>query len=115
MAGGSQMNLRRAYLYIRFFVGLLVNLGASGSGTSWANAYGNPQAALANAACTEIWVAQGTYKPTNGTDRTISFVLKSGVALYGGFAGSETLLTQRNLAVNPTILSGEIGSAAAAD
>ncbi len=45
-----------------------------------------------------------------GTDRTISFELKNGVAIYGGFAGTETLRTQRNPATNVTVLSGDIGS-----
>ncbi|HEX5837368.1 MAG TPA: choice-of-anchor Q domain-containing protein, partial [Anaerolineales bacterium] len=57
----------------------------------------------------EIWVATGVYKPTSGTDRSVSFVLKNGVAVYGGFAGTEILRDQRDLALNPTILSGDIG------
>jgi len=52
----------------------------------------------------------GTYKPTSGTNRTISFQLKNNVALYGGFAGTETLRSQRNSAVNLTVLSGDIGA-----
>lgn len=58
----------------------------------------------------EIWVQQGTYKPTTGTDRNETFVLIDDVTLYGGFVGTETLLTQRNWTANPTILSGDIGT-----
>ena len=69
----------------------------------------------------QIWVAAGTYVPTsnfpNGSEnRCKSFVLKSGVAIYGGFAGTETDLSQRETEdlpfyfTNPTVLSGEISS-----
>src|SRR5262245_49553430 len=81
-------------------------------GSSWANAFTSLQSALTNAAVhsgDQIWVARGTYTPTSGTDRTISFVLDAGVAVYGGFAGTETALSQRNVATNVTTLSGEIG------
>ena len=85
----------------------------SGSCGSWAKACGL-RYALASVAVSgdQIWVTKGTYKPTSGTDRTISFVLKNGVALYGGFAGTESSLSQRDPAVNVTILSGDIGVAA---
>ncbi|MGB0432165.1 MAG: choice-of-anchor Q domain-containing protein, partial [Bacteroidia bacterium] len=39
-----------------------------------------------------------------------AFYLKGGVEMYGGFAGTETTLGQRNL-TNTTILSGDIGTA----
>jgi hypothetical protein len=55
----------------------------------------------------EIWVAQGTYYP--GTLRTDSFILKTGVKIYGGFKGGESTLGQRNIWENLTILSGNIG------
>ena len=54
----------------------------------------------------EIWVAAGEYKPTTGDDRTISFVLKDGVAIYGGFAGGETARDQRDWELNATTLRG---------
>ncbi len=43
-----------------------------------------------------------------GTDRSATFQLKNGVAVYGGFAGTETARNQRNPAANVTILSGDI-------
>jgi hypothetical protein len=90
-----------------------VNGVATGSnnGLSWANAFTSLQSALADAqAGDQIWVAQGTYKPTNSTDRTISFALDNGVAVYGGFAGTETQLSQRDWVHNLTTLSGAIGT-----
>ena len=86
------------------------NASGANNGSSWGDAYINLQSALAAAVSgDEIWVAAGTYKPTSGTDRTVSFTLKNGVAVYGGFAGTETLRTQRNPTANATILSGDIG------
>ena len=66
---------------------------ASGAnnGSSWDDAFTDLQAALAAAEWgDEIWVAAVTYKPTIDTDRTKSFVMTAGVAIYGGFAGGET-------------------------
>ncbi len=81
-----------------------------GTCNSWANAC-TLHSALDNAGSgAEVWVAKGTYYPTTGTDRTETFQLKSGVAVYGGFAGNETARNQRNPKANVTILSGEIGN-----
>ena len=93
---------------------IYVKADATGAnnGLSWANAYTDLQAGLAAAEWGgEIWVAQGTYKPTTSTLRTVSFVLEAGVGLYGGFAGAETERGQRNWETNATILSGDIGIA----
>ncbi len=93
---------------------LYVNASVSGGaadGSSWTDAYADLQSALSTAASgDEVWVAAGTYTPTAGTDRSATFALKSGVALYGGFAGTETLRSQRDWVANHTILSGDIGS-----
>ena len=93
---------------------IFVRASASGAnnGTSWTNAFTSLQSALAAAASgDEIWVAAGTYKPTTTppADRMISFALKNGVGVYGGFAGTETMRSQRNPNVNVTALSGDIG------
>lgn len=86
--------------------------GGTGSGNSWANASSNLQAMInASSPGDQVWVASGTYKPTTTTDMSISFSMKDGVGIYGGFNGSETLLSQRNWTTNPTILSGDIGIA----
>lgn len=86
--------------------------GGSNTGASWANAYTDLQSALANfPACTDIYIARGTYKPTQTADRTISFNIRPSLAVYGGFAGTEASLDDRLLAANQTILSGDIGAA----
>jgi predicted outer membrane repeat protein len=90
-----------------------VKTGASGTGDSWASAYPDLQTALADSNCSEIWVAQGTYYPDEGTgqtndDRTSTFTLKNNVAIYGGFDGMETLRTDRDWEGNTTTLSGDI-------
>ncbi len=94
---------------------LYVDADAVGANTglSWADAYTDLQSALTTARANpaeypEIWVAAGTYKPA-ASDRAISFNAISGVALYGGFAGGEATLDERDPEVNPTILSGDLG------
>ncbi len=82
--------------------------GGLNNGSSWTNAFTNLQTALGTPACTEIWVAAGVYKP--GASRTNTFNIKSGLLVYGGFVGTETLLGQRNPTANITILSGDIDS-----
>ncbi len=91
-----------------------VDGGATGAnnGTSWANAFIELQTAIDVAEINspaQVWVKAGTYYPTTGTDRTISFTMKNDVEIYGGFAGTETLLSQRDWIANETILSGDIG------
>jgi hypothetical protein len=94
-----------------------VNHAATGlnNGGSWSNAFTELRDALAFAAAQpsirEIWVAAGTYTPTTYTDpssRSVSFNLQDNLAIYGGFAGTETDLSQRDIAANPTILSGDL-------
>ena len=111
---------------------LYVKADATGANTglSWVDAFTDLQSALNYTGCfqsltgtsaAEIWVAGGTYKPTTGSDRTISFTMKAGVAMYGGFVGTETNLGQRPR-INPvtgnpssTTLSGAIGAAGNSD
>lgn len=88
-----------------------VKAGSQGDGSSWASALPNLQKALQQAVPGQsIWVASGTYLPTPTTDRTVSFIIPDGVQLYGGFSGFETMVEERDLENNKTILSGDIGA-----
>lgn len=90
---------------------IFVQAGSNGDGSSWANAMGDLQQALKAAqAGDQIWVAAGKYLPTKSADRTIAFRIPTDVEIFGGFAGNETALDQRDWKNNVTILSGEIGS-----
>jgi hypothetical protein len=79
-----------------------------GNCLSWATACSFQYALAIAASGDELWVTAGTYKPTSGTDRTATFQLKSGVAVYGGFVGTETARAQRNPTTNLTTLSGDL-------
>ncbi len=83
--------------------------GGSGNCTSWATAC-DLQTALTTAGTgSEIWAAAGAYKPTTDpANRTATFQLVGGVAVYGRFAGTEISRDERNPAVNVTILSGDL-------
>ncbi len=97
---------------------IYVNKNATGSnnGSSWQNAYTDLQLGIAQSMFgDEIWVAAAVYKPTTGTSTLITFSVKNGTKLYGGFNGTETLLSQRNFDLNATILSGEIGAGTSND
>lgn len=97
-----------------------VKVGAMGDGSSWLQASGSIQDMIdASQAGDEVWIAAGTYKPErllkSNKDRSYAFVLKDGVALYGGFAGHETSLSNRARGERPwefqseTVLSAENG------
>jgi predicted outer membrane repeat protein len=95
---------------------------AGGDGQSWLTAADDLQPALDLAALfagdvDEIWVAAGTYRPDRGTgDRFAEFELSiNGTAVYGGFAGDESDLAERDVEANVTIMSGDLAGNDGAD
>lgn len=76
------------------------------TGASWHEAVSRVQSGIfqATAGC-EVWVADGIYYQHQGSlDDSVS--LKSGVAVYGGFAGIETARWQRDPSLHPATLHG---------
>lgn len=91
----------------------------TGAGTSWATAKKDIQNAIDLATSgDQIWIKAGTYYPTvdlfssscptDARDKT--FLIKNGISLYGGFVGTESLLSERNIPNNQTVLNGDIGT-----
>jgi len=91
-----------------------VTPGGSGrrDGSSWENALPGRElrGALAVAVQgTEFWVARGVYKPAErSADLTASFLLRSGVAVYGGFSGDEPSRNARNWGAHKTVFTGDL-------
>ncbi len=89
--------------------------GGANNGSTWTDAYSDLQSALAAAtAGSQVWVAAGSYKPAGpGGSRSATFQLTDCVSMYGGFVGTETMLSQRTTnadgtMVNQSILSGDL-------
>lgn len=88
------------------------NAGGVNNGSSWANAFTSLQGALAvvnanPANSYEVWVATGVYTPAAASLDSFR-IERNNVQIYGGFAATETLRTQRDWSANLTILSGDI-------
>ena len=89
-----------------------VRPGGTGSGTSWDDAAGNIQAMIDDLADNnpqqlpgEVWVARGEYEPQSyvisGMNYSASFRMRSGISVYGGFAGDEASKTEREKGAMP--------------
>jgi predicted outer membrane repeat protein len=94
---------------------LFVKPDATGAknGTSWADALTDLPDALvparhAGGCVTEIWLARGVYTPGEPDEKTATFSIPGGVAIYGGFVGTETTRAQRDPQANITTLSGDL-------
>jgi len=95
---------------------IYVDASATGAetGVNWNRAFTKLQDALEAASSgDQIWVAVGVYYPDEGSaptddDPLTTFTLKNGVAVYGGFAGTESTLGERDWVANVTVLSGDL-------
>lgn len=84
-----------------------------GDGSSWAGAYTDLQDALDEADAltgeVEVRIAAGVYRPDRGTgDRTMSFVVRGGMALVGGFPDGGGEAGERDPAQHETALTGDL-------
>ena len=137
--------MQRKTVSLFIFLMLLIAVGASAQeiryvskqgayandGKSWATAKYNIQDAINdlvdNGLTGEVWVAAGTYTPTESTESSggstlyMSFKIPAGISVYGGFEGTETSKDQRamnstrsigSIYKNSTILSGDLSSSA---
>ena len=76
-------------------------------GSSWDDAFTDPADAMAVAKSgDQIWVHSGTCSRTAPDPPGSFLVMKPGVKIYGGFDGTETDLSERDPAVNPSTFSG---------
>src|SRR5437870_283094 len=95
-------------------IGVKADATGKKDGTSWTDAYTDLQDAIAAAmvpgnTIQQIWVAKGTYKPAGPGGKTSEyFTLVDNVTIYGGFAGTEQGVPDRNITANETILSGDL-------
>jgi hypothetical protein len=71
------------------------------NGLSWSSPKSDLAATLhATVAGDQVWIEHGTYEG--------NFIQPAGVAVYGGFAGTENSIDQRDTAANPTTLQAGI-------
>lgn len=91
---------------------LYVDAGATGTndGSSWADAFVHLQSALdAAQEGDDIWIAGGTYFTDTARVLTSeSFIIDKNLRIYGGFAGTEENLSERNLGEHLTLLTGDL-------
>jgi len=96
---------------------IYVNPGGTlpADGSSWASGYRTIEEALAVAVSfpqiQQVWVKAGTYRPPlpsgQNDQRQRKYVMRSGLKLFGGFAGTETSASQRDLGANHTVITGD--------
>ena len=115
LCAGSQSNWKETTFTtaVIYFPRVYASEGGTGNGGSWESAAGDLNYALSTAAAIhntfgtwpDVWVAQGTYYGDSVSAN--AFTMIEGINVYGGFAGNETELSQRDVHAHPSILDGQ--------
>ncbi len=87
---------------------LFIAADGQGDGSSWSSAYPDLNSAMKLCSLYKkgnIWVKNGVYYGDTTAEASFTATVKTTV--YGGFAGTESRLEDRNLNAGSTILSGE--------
>ncbi len=77
-------------------------------GSTWSTSCALSTAMTNSVSGDELWLAAGTYTPTVGVTRAVTFRMKAGVALYGGFSGTEAARAERNWTTHVVTLSCDL-------
>ena len=86
------------------------NATGNNDGSSWEDAYLTINSAVSNASANdEIWIASGVYIPRYSSNNPAKInVQVSGLRIYGGFNGTESQLSERDLTTNETVITGDV-------
>ncbi len=117
--GGAILGKNPIFTYTIKDLIIYVKSGGSGNGSTWTNAMGDLQEALAvSIPGNEIWMAGSNaeggmvYKPGPvGSNRGLCFDVNGGISLIGGFpgnAGDEGSREKQNWLVYKTVLDGDL-------
>ncbi|MCE9613036.1 MAG: hypothetical protein K8T26_02085 [Lentisphaerae bacterium] len=114
LLSGGVIHRAEAQRSVRYVDIAAAGAGGAHNGASWSDAYTNLWEALSTeSSAQEFWVAQGVYGPTNLTTAVAATL--QGDILYGGFAGSETDVNQRNWNSHATIITGDVDNDGTSD
>lgn len=83
-----------------------VSPDGDGDGTTWENSNSNIEAAtvLNRLVNRDIWMKEGIYY--GNAESEYAYTITSGASIFGGFAGNETSIPQRDPELHPTIIDG---------
>jgi hypothetical protein len=85
------------------------------TGVSWTNAFRsladacNAAEYLPTALPAELWIAEGSYRPSETRNKAAYFKVRPATGYYGGFAGTETTRAERVPGAHPVTITGDLG------